>query len=161
MLILPLLLLLKHLFNCFLNEIKLLFCFQINSFFKFKHLQLNNLHRMKEIEYKYILNPRNRLLSMDTSKLNNHLDLKEWLALTDPAYKINDDAYAKLLFSAFDANKDGFIDFKEYQSIVKTDVANLGRSLDEIKADFNTIDLNHDGMISLEGILFFSNFFNF
>jgi len=65
------------------------------------------------------------------------------------------------LFSAFDANKDGFIDFKEYQSIVKTDVANMGRSLDEIKADFNTIDLNHDGMISLEGILFFSNFFNF
>jgi Ca2+-binding EF-hand superfamily protein len=77
--------------------------------------------------------------------------LKEWLALTNPGYKIADDAYAKLLFKTFDANKDGLIDFNEYLSIIKTDMANMDRDLDQIQEDFDVIDLNQDGFISLDG----------
>lgn len=67
--------------------------------------------------------------------------------------KLDIKIFTKNLFADFDKNKDGLISFEEFKAI-KTVFENKIDD-DELKKDFDSIDADKSGHISLKGILLF------
>ena len=61
-------------------------------------------------------------------------------------YEIDRELFLKNLFRELDKNKDGLISFKEYTNIQEV----IFVSLEEMKANFDSVDKNKSGTINLE-----------
>ena len=66
--------------------------------------------------------------------------------------------YFSIEFFDFDKDKDGLISFEEFKLMAKFFFKSA--NIDELQKDFNSIDLNGDGKLSLEGSLNYYNLWN-
>lgn len=83
---------------------------------------------------------------------NGHIDSKEFLKLLKHDFEVDNDAYAKILFKMFDKDNNGLITFKEYKLMTRMDPSSSATD-QEIKEDFEAIDSDENGVITLEGIV--------
>jgi len=89
-------------------------------------------------------------------------------------FKSSDNTFFKNLFNHFDSNQDGYLDEKEFKELslfyadsnekdntINREITNQFDFLSdwELNEDFNKMDVDNDGKISYQGILFKMSFF--
>lgn len=80
------------------------------------------------------------------------IDFKEFVKIMAGRYQPDDRTIAKNMFIDFDKDKDGLITFDEFKQMAKFF---LQVSEQELKEEFERIDINGDGKLSLEGRFIF------
>lgn len=89
------------------------------------------------------------------SNANGLIDFSEFLKLLRHDFEVDNKAYAKILFRMYDKNRDGSISLEEYRSMIQMDPSS-DYTEDEIMEEFEQIDTDHNGEITLNGRSFFS-----
>ena len=84
------------------------------------------------------------------------INFNEFVKIMSGGYEPDEKIIARNMFFDFDKDKDGLISFEEFKLMAKFFFKSA--NIDELEKDFNSIDLNGDGKLSLEGSL---NYYSF
>jgi Ca2+-binding EF-hand superfamily protein len=82
--------------------------------------------------------------------LNGCIDFKEFVAIMSGGYEPDEITIAKNMFYDYDKDKDGYISFEEFKQMAKYFFVETDE--EKLKKDFERIDLNSDGKLSIEGL---------